>query len=708
MAQNDIQVKVRVDSDVEKQLKKDQAIVQSTTNKMSKGFGGLTSAVKGVALPLAGAAAGVYAIKKAFDATIVSAAKFEKGMKEVSTLVDTQRVDMKKLSLQVMGLSSAYGENTGGLTKALYQTISAGVDAEKAISFLDVATKAAIGGVTDTATAVDGLTSILNAYGWEAGRAEEASDILFTTVKKGKTTLAELSPVIGQVAPLASAAGVSMQEMSSALAAMTLSGLQTTEAGTALRGLLNSLLKPTDDAKEAAEELGIAWGIQGLQAHAGGLKGFLEDVQKATGGNAETLSRLVPEVRGLNAVLQLTGNQADAFAQTLTDMETAAGATTEAAEKMKDSLTFEWNKFIANVSNAAMAIGSVLIPAIKSAVKWMNELMGAPDTENASSKRVKDLREELKGYEAELKTAIALSRSAGLGNAAGAEEARKTIGGLRASIRMVKEELGTLETEIAKVEKIAPKEPEKADKKDKKKLVPVMFQMPEGFREQLISEVKDMNSDLQAQEEKRLELQRINAEKSVRIKIDEQKRIKQAEDRAVINSMSAIRILAGINKDASKENFAVYKAASFGEATVAGALAITKAWASAPFPANLPGVALVGAGTAANIARISAMQPPKFQHGGIVGGDSFAGDRMTARVNSGEMILNRQQQTSLFNAINRGTAGASISVGGDTFVINGDADESFVQGIAKTKESRLAKLKNDIAELSAAGQIQWT
>jgi len=45
-----------------------------------------------------------------------------------------------------------------------------------------------------------------------------------------------------------------------------------------------------------------------------------------------------------------------------------------------------------------------------------------------------------------------------------------------------------------------------------------------------------------------------------------------------------------------------------------------------------------------------------FATGGIVGGNSFSGDNLTAAVNSGEMILNRRQQSNLFNMIDRGSA----------------------------------------------------
>lgn len=73
-----------------------------------------------------------------------------------------------------------------------------------------------------------------------------------------------------------------------------------------------------------------------------------------------------------------------------------------------------------------------------------------------------------------------------------------------------------------------------------------------------------------------------------------------------------------------------------------------------PFPANLGAIATV----VATIASIFSSLP-KFADGGIVGGSSFYGDKLLARVNSGEMILNKKQQKSLYGM----TGGTEITLG---------------------------------------------
>lgn len=75
-----------------------------------------------------------------------------------------------------------------------------------------------------------------------------------------------------------------------------------------------------------------------------------------------------------------------------------------------------------------------------------------------------------------------------------------------------------------------------------------------------------------------------------------------------------------------------------------------------PFPANLAAVATVVATIASVFSSL-----PKFADGGIVGGSSYFGDKLLARVNSGEMILNQKQQSRLLSL----TDGGGVRVSGD-------------------------------------------
>lgn len=292
--------------------------------------------------------------------------EFQKAMAEVSTLVDTSKVDMKELSEGVMQLSIAFGQEEKGLAKALYQTLSAGVPAGKAIEFLGVAGKAAIGGVTDTFTAVNALTSGLNAYGMTSDKAIDISDALFQTIKAGKTTMAELAPAIGTVAPLAANAGVSFDEMSAAMATLTLSGIDTSTAATALRAIMSSMIKPSNEAAQAAKMLGLEWNASALKSK--GLKGSLDALFKATQGDTEALGVMIPEIRALNGALILGGTGAEKFGEIMGMMEEKSGATNVAFGKMQDTLSFKWDQVTLKFKDMGKSVAEDLEPALRGVV----------------------------------------------------------------------------------------------------------------------------------------------------------------------------------------------------------------------------------------------------------------------------------------------------------------------------------------------------
>ncbi len=292
-----------------------------------------------------------------------SAMGFNTAMAEVSTLVDISTTDMNALTSQVRELSKEYGQMPVDTAKALYTTISAGYgDAADATVMLGGAMKLARGGITDTGTAIDGLTSIMNSYGMAADQVTGVSDQMFVAMKAGKTTIGELSGSLGKVTPLASAAGVGLDQLLSATSALTLGGLTTSEAVTSLRGMLSAVLKPTGEAVKIAESLGIEF--SGAAVKSMGLAGWLSHVTEKTSGNQEAMSKLFGSVEAFSGVLALTGNQAGSFASILEQMGTSAGATDEAFRKVNESAAAAFDRAKANAAVLTETIGNALLPIV--------------------------------------------------------------------------------------------------------------------------------------------------------------------------------------------------------------------------------------------------------------------------------------------------------------------------------------------------------
>ena len=344
-----------------KTAQKDLDNLSKKSAKTEKSANELGGALKKMAVQAA-AAVGVFR-------TVKGLAEFETAMAEVSTLVDTTTFKLGKMEKAVLSASNAFGKGAGQEAKATYQLISAGAEtAADATNLLTAANKLAIGGVTGVETAADGLTSILNAYGLASGNATAVSDAMFVAMRAGKTTIGELSTEIGKVAPLASSAGVSFDELLASAAALTKSGIKTNVAMTGLRAILAAVTKPTTEAVDAAKELNIEFTAAGLASK--GLAGFLAEVAEKTGGSTDQIAQLFGGVEALVPVLAFAGQAGKDFTSIMGDMETKAGATDAAFQKMSDTMGFQSSRIVESLKNSllglATPLGNVLVPILAS------------------------------------------------------------------------------------------------------------------------------------------------------------------------------------------------------------------------------------------------------------------------------------------------------------------------------------------------------
>jgi TP901 family phage tail tape measure protein len=286
-----------------------------------------------------GARRAMLAITAYTTLAVKSYASFEEQMANVSTMLDAQTMHyMPRYGRAMKDMATASGEGTATLSTGLYNVLSASIEAEHAVSALDVAVRAAKAGLTDTATATYAITGILNAYGLEADRAAYVSDILFSTVKRGQTTFAQLAPVVGRVTAISSGAGIALEEVSAALSTVTRGGISTDEAVTGLRQAIISLQGRQEQAIKLARQHGIELSVEALQAE--GLSGMLEKLSKLS---ESTIADMFKEVRARQTLSVLLKDQAGYVG----DYEMAvdsAGRTQEAYAKMTDTLSHRFRR----------------------------------------------------------------------------------------------------------------------------------------------------------------------------------------------------------------------------------------------------------------------------------------------------------------------------------------------------------------------------
>lgn len=314
-----------------------------------------TAAKLGATALVAGAVAGGIA-------SIKMAANFETAFAEVTTLFDAPKDQIEELRKGVLRLSATMGVDATEATNALYQAISAGVAPENALEFLNENVKLAVGGVTELSTAVDLTTTVMNAFGLAEKDLTRINDTLFTTVRLGKTTVDELGNALFNVAPIAAAAGASIEDVGSALAVLTASGVRTSEATTQLRAAIQALTAPTVRQKQRAEDMGIALDTQAIATK--GLEGAFKDLFEQTGGNLEQLRLLLGSVEAVQAVLILGGEGAEAFAEANAAMAEKSGAANAAFETMNETAARQWQIVKTQLSVAMIDLGTRALPAV--------------------------------------------------------------------------------------------------------------------------------------------------------------------------------------------------------------------------------------------------------------------------------------------------------------------------------------------------------
>lgn len=294
-------------------------------------------------------------IGKMLQSAFTGGTAFESAMAKVGTIADTAKVPLESLSSQVLQVSGDMHIGANEISEAAYQAISAGQDTGNAVAFAGQASMLATAGFTSTTSAVDILTTALNAYGKGADEAGHVSDVLLTTQNLGKTSVDELAGSMGRVIPLAAAYNVSLENLSSGLAIMTANGIATAEASTYTKSMLNEL---GDTGSTVGKILQQQTGRSFAELNADGksLGDVLQVLYDSVGGNATKFAGLWSSVEAGTGALSLASSGADKFNGVLQQMQADSGATQTAYDTMTDTMAYKLDGVKTNAQNLGTAL----------------------------------------------------------------------------------------------------------------------------------------------------------------------------------------------------------------------------------------------------------------------------------------------------------------------------------------------------------------
>lgn len=328
---------------------------------------------RGLTLPLA--AVGIAALKMSTD--------MNAAMANVATLIPGSTDRVLELKSAVQDMAIATGKGTTDLAGGLYQVISAFGDGADTAKILEINAKGAAAGLATTTDAINLTSAVTKGYGDTSAKAvQHASDLAFQTVKLGQTTFPELAASIGRVVPLAAALSVKQEELFGVMATATGVTGGAAEVSTQLRGVLQSILAPTENATKLMKAMGFANGEAMIKQL--GLQGAITALTNAAKQSGKPLQDFVASIEGQTLALALSGGQAATLTQKMAAMKGVTGETDKAFAEQTQGINkagFAWAQLSQRVAVTAQRLGDELAPialdTAKSLQPLFDSIMGA-------------------------------------------------------------------------------------------------------------------------------------------------------------------------------------------------------------------------------------------------------------------------------------------------------------------------------------------
>lgn len=328
----------------------------SSLGKTMQDAGDKISSVGKSIAPVSVAVGGVLAV------STKSASDFTDGMAKMSTLFETTKVDVGQLSKEFIGLSNETGRSATELAEAGYQALSASVPVEKLGGFVKTSANLAKVGFTDTATAVDVMTTAINAYGMETEDADKIANNLVRTQNLGKTTVDELASSMGKIIPTASSMNVDLNNLCTTYVSLTKQGISTAEATTYANSMLNEM---GDSGTTVGGILKDQTGksFQELMADGYSLGDVLVILQDYANGTGTNFNELWGSSEAGKAAIAILNAGVDDFNGTLAEMGSTADVVGEGLAKL-DTPSEKVNKALNQVKNSGIELGNVFLTAL--------------------------------------------------------------------------------------------------------------------------------------------------------------------------------------------------------------------------------------------------------------------------------------------------------------------------------------------------------
>jgi len=313
--------------------------------------------------------AGIAIATKLGKDAVESAMKLETAFAKVKTigeLTEDQMSSLEKTSVK-------FGKSAVDAAEGLYDIYSAGHKGAEGMDILNVAMKTSVAGFTEVKGAASTIIDVMNAYGDAVGDATRVSEILLKGVELGKYTFEEYAGQIGRVTSLGKQMGVEFTELIAILDVLTIKGIDFSEAITAMRGIMNAMVKPTDALKAIFQEWGYATAQNAIDAE--GFIGILQRLYEESNGNMELMGEWIPRVRGLTGFITALSGETDQLTKFQNELANSTGILNEKYQIMADTYEQQMKIFKENIEGVKRDIGEGILPFLSEWIDYLSIIL---------------------------------------------------------------------------------------------------------------------------------------------------------------------------------------------------------------------------------------------------------------------------------------------------------------------------------------------
>lgn len=320
-------------------------------------------------------------------AALDAANDVERSLGNLGTLLDDPATETQAFREEIRGLADDL-KNTASVSKLTgeaYDVVSAGFsDASEAADVLRNSQRLALVGQGDLKNAADGVTTALNGlsstFDQNATVQENSArvaGVFAETIRLGKTNIDQLGPAIARVAPQANNLDINVETLGASFAALTANGVKTKEAATQLQAIFRSLTAATPQAKAEMDRLGLSFDENTVRSD--GLANTLKKIETATGGSAESLTKLLGSSEAVTGFLTLAkddfGRLEEAIAATGNEAVLSGEKLETAFDSLSENRAVKAERALNQLSDTMVSLGQGVAIAVEPAIDAISFLL---------------------------------------------------------------------------------------------------------------------------------------------------------------------------------------------------------------------------------------------------------------------------------------------------------------------------------------------